>query len=71
MGGGVLTFLFIATALLSFIWTPYDVSALDIAGKLQPPSSLHLFGTDQLGRDVLSMVMVGARNSLAVALAAA
>jgi peptide/nickel transport system permease protein len=37
---------------------------------LIPPSSAHPFGTDQLGRDVFSMIMVGARNSLAVALAA-
>jgi peptide/nickel transport system permease protein len=35
-----------------------------------PPSSTHLFGTDQFGRDVLSMIMVGSRNSIAVALVA-
>jgi peptide/nickel transport system permease protein len=60
----------IAIALLSFVWTPYDVAAIDISGKLLPPSLLHLFGTDHFGRDVLSMIMVGARNSLAVALIA-
>ena len=60
----------IAAALLSFAWTPYDVAAIDISSKLLPPSLSHLFGTDHFGRDVLSMIMVGARNSLTVALIA-
>ena len=62
--------LFAGGALLSFVWTPYDVTVLDIAGKLQSPSFAHFYGTDQLGRDVLSMIIIGARNSLAVALSA-
>ena len=60
----------IVGALISFVWTPYDVVAIDISSKLLPPSLLHLFGTDHFGRDVLSMIMVGARSSLAVALVA-
>ena len=60
----------IAAALISFAWTPYDVEAIDISSKLLPPSLQHLFGTDHFGRDVLSMIMVGARNSLSVALVA-
>jgi len=60
----------IVMALLSFVWTPYDVSAIDIADKLIPPSSQHFFGTDHFGRDILSMIMVGARYSLVVALIA-
>ncbi len=60
----------IAAALISFVWTPYDVEAIEISSKLLPPSLQHLFGTDHFGRDVLSMIMVGARNSLAVALIA-
>jgi len=60
----------IAAALISFAWTPYDVAAIDISSKLLPPSLQHLFGTDHFGRDVLSMIMVGARNSLTVALIA-
>jgi len=58
------------TALLSFVWTPFDVSAIDIGSKLSPPSWQHPLGTDHFGRDILSMIMAGARNSLAVALAA-
>ncbi|MDG2376468.1 MAG: ABC transporter permease [Woeseiaceae bacterium] len=62
--------LIIVTALLSFVWTPFDVSAIDVGGKLLPPSAGHLLGTDHFGRDTLSMVMVGARSALAVALVA-
>jgi peptide/nickel transport system permease protein len=68
--GAVLSGVFAALALVSFVWTPGDVLALDIASKLQPPSSSHWFGTDHFGRDVFSMVMVGARVSIAVALVA-
>ncbi len=55
-------------ALISFVWTPYAVGAFDIAGKLKPPSATHWLGTDHFGRDILSMIMVGSRNSIAVAL---
>ncbi|MDO5706462.1 MAG: ABC transporter permease [Paracoccus sp. (in: a-proteobacteria)] len=68
--GGLLTGLALIAALLSFVWTPGDVAAMNIAGRLQSPSPAHLFGTDHMGRDILSMVMVGARTSLAVALIA-
>ena len=57
-------------ALVSYFWTPYDVTRLVVSDKLQPPSAIHWFGTDHFGRDILSMVMVGARNSIAVALVA-
>ena len=68
--GAGLAAIFLLAALLSFVWTPYDVTALDIAAKLQPPSAAHWLGTDHFGRDVLSMIMVGARVSIAVALVA-
>jgi peptide/nickel transport system permease protein len=42
--------------------------ASDVASRMLPPSGSHLFGTDQLGRDVLSRVIVGARGAVAVAL---
>jgi len=54
-------------ALISFAWTPYDVTALDIGNRLAAPSLAHWLGTDALGRDVLSMLMVGARVSITVA----
>jgi peptide/nickel transport system permease protein len=69
--GVLLTVLFLGAALLSLAWTPFDVTAIQVAERLRPPSHTHLFGTDHLGRDVLSMIMTGARNSLVVALVAA
>ena len=65
--GPILLALIVAIALLSFAWTPFDVAAIDIAHRLQPPSGAHPLGTDQLGRDILSMLMAGARPSLGVA----
>jgi peptide/nickel transport system permease protein len=65
--GASLTGLFVAAALLAQVWTPYDPAALSIVDKLQPPNWHHWFGTDQLGRDVFSMLMAGAKNSIGVA----
>ena len=69
--GAVLTGALVAMAAISLVWTPYGVSVLDVAGRLQPPSAAHWFGTDHFGRDVLSMILVGSRNSIAVAVVAA
>ena len=68
--GAVIASVFAGAALLSFAWTPYDPTALAIPDKLKAPSAAHWFGTDAFGRDVLSMVMAGARNSISVALIA-
>ena len=70
MAGALLTLTFAAAALISFFWTPYDVTEFSIASKLQTPGAAHWFGTDHFGRDIFSMIMVGARNSIAVALIA-
>lgn len=60
----------VLSTLISFFWTPYDVTVLDISNRLMGPSLQHPFGTDHFGRDVLSMIMLGGRNSLSVALIA-
>lgn len=60
----------IATGLISWIWTPYDPGVMRIMNRLRPPSELNWLGTDQFGRDVLSMLMVGARNALLVGIVA-
>jgi peptide/nickel transport system permease protein len=65
-----ITLFILAMALVSFVWTPYDVAHLVVADRIRPPSMAHWFGTDHFGRDILSMIMVGARNSIAVALVA-
>ena len=62
--------LFIGAGLLSYLWTPFDVTKLDISHKLQKPNPVHWFGTDHFGRDIFSMIMVGARTSIAVAVVA-
>ena len=64
--GGTLVALLLFTAALSFFWTPYSPVDLDIPNKLQPPSAAHWLGTDSLGRDIGSLLIVGARNSIAV-----
>src|SRR5579871_3395383 len=66
--GAAITGAFIATAALAEVWTPFDPRILSIVEKLEPPSAHHWFGTDQLGRDVLSMIMLGAQTSVGVAL---
>ena len=66
IGAGICALL-LAMALLGLVWTPYDPAVIDIPHKLLGPSAAHWFGTDQLGRDVLSLLIAGARNSLGVA----
>lgn len=68
--GAALSGVFVLGAILSFLWTPHDIGGMDIAARLQPPSAAHWLGTDHFGRDLLSMIMVGARTSIAVALLA-
>ena len=68
--GGLLSGLALVAALVSFLWVPGDVTQIAIAQKLQPPSGQHWLGTDHFGRDMLAMLMVGARTSIAVALVA-
>ncbi|MEX0627762.1 MAG: ABC transporter permease [Cucumibacter sp.] len=70
IGGAALTAIFVIAALVSFVWTPFDVTTLTIADRLQGLSGVHWFGTDHFGRDIFSMVMVGARTSIAVAIVA-
>ena len=63
-----MTAAFVGMAALAQFWTPFDPRALSIIDKLQPPGAHHWFGTDQMGRDVMSMIMLGAQTSVGVAL---
>ncbi|MGE7367520.1 ABC transporter permease [Neorhizobium sp. NPDC001467] len=68
--GLVITLALVAIALLSLVWTPAPPAKMQILLKLKPPFAAGLLGTDQFGRDMASMLMVGAWNSLSTALAA-
>lgn len=57
-------------ALLSLAWTPHDPLALDIANKFASPGPGHWLGTDQLGRDVASLLMRGAIGPIGVSVVA-
>ena len=64
--GMVLTLLLVLAAALSLVWTPWSPYEIDMAAKLQPPNTRHWLGTDPFGRDVTSLLLVGARNSILV-----
>ena len=68
--GGTLVAALLLTAALSFVWTPHSATDLDIPNKLAAPTLAHWLGTDSLGRDIVSMLIVGARTSIAVGLIA-
>jgi ABC-type dipeptide/oligopeptide/nickel transport system permease subunit len=58
---------FLLIALLGNVIAPYDPNAQDLLAILDPPSAAHWFGTDEIGRDILSRVIVGTRITLAIA----
>ena len=68
--GAVLVGLVVAMAGVSLVWTPHPYEQIDVARRFLPPSAEHWLGTDQLGRDVVSQLLAGARSSVAIAFAA-
>ncbi|MBV9169033.1 MAG: ABC transporter permease [Chloroflexi bacterium] len=66
VGGGILIGVVVLTALVSIVWTPGDPTHVDVAQRFSPPGAVGTLGTDQLGRDELSRLMAGARNTLVV-----
>ncbi|WP_354460047.1 ABC transporter permease [Mesorhizobium shangrilense] len=59
---------FIITAVFAPWLAPYSPVKIDVLHKLQPPSAEHWFGTDHLGRDLLSRIIYGARTALTIAM---
>lgn len=57
---------FIIIAIFAPYIAPYDPIAQDLSKRLQPPSSKHLFGTDQFGRDIFSRVIYGSRIAVQI-----
>jgi peptide/nickel transport system permease protein len=67
--GLILLVIFTLCAIFAPLLAPHDPAQLNLTARLIPPSSTHLFGTDELGRDILSRILFGARVSLTVAVA--
>jgi peptide/nickel transport system permease protein len=65
--GLVGTLAFLALGLVSILWTPYPIAAIDINARFLPPGGAHWLGTDFFGRDLLSLVMAGTLTSFVVA----
>lgn len=63
--GYILVGLVVVAGLLSFFWTPYALSDM-AGGRLDPPGAAHWAGTDRLGRDLFTQLMIGARIALVV-----
>ena len=68
--GAILSLALLAAALLSLVWTPWSPYEMDLTHKLQPPSAAHWLGTDVYGRDIVSLLLVGARSSILVGVVA-
>jgi peptide/nickel transport system permease protein len=64
--GTLLVALFVVLAVFAPLIAPQDPAAIDLPSRLAPPSAAHWFGTDELGRDILSRVIFGARISMLV-----
>lgn len=64
-GAGLVALLLAATA-LSLVWQPWPPAEVDVMARLQGPSATHWLGTDSLGRDVASQLLVGAQTSILV-----
>ena len=71
MVGLVVILLLVLVAAAAPLLAPYDPYAQNLAGRLQPPSAGHWFGTDELGRDILSRLVYGARITIWIASLAA
>ncbi|NPV20553.1 ABC transporter permease subunit [Bradyrhizobium aeschynomenes] len=68
--GSLLCLMVLGAALLSVAWTPWSAYEIDVASKLRPPSAAHWLGTDVLGRDIVSLLLVGARATILVGIIA-
>lgn len=64
--GAGLSLLLLLAAALSLVWTPWSAYEIEMSAKLQLPDAQHWLGTDPFGRDVASLLLVGARNSILV-----
>ncbi len=66
IAGVVLVAIFVICAILAPWLAPYDLAHIDLPSRLSGPTAAHWFGTDELGRDILSRIIYGARISMLV-----
>lgn len=66
--GAIVVAVIVLLAIFAPLVAPFDPEAINLRARMQPPSTAHWFGTDELGRDILSRVIHGARPSLMVGL---
>ncbi len=64
--GFIVISILLLTALVAPLIAPYDPNVINLGQTLQPPSATHWFGTDELGRDILSRIIYGTRISLTI-----
>ncbi|WP_437179061.1 ABC transporter permease [Neorhizobium galegae] len=64
--GLVVITILVLTAIVAPLIAPYDPNVIDLGNTLKPPSAEHWFGTDELGRDVMSRIIYGTRISLTI-----
>lgn len=69
--GGAIFLLFLFSGIFADLLIPYGMNETNMLGRLQPPNINHWFGTDHLGRDVLSRILIGAQLSMIVGILAA
>ena len=69
--GAVVFVIFLLSGIFAGVLAPYGINETDLAHRLEPPSTQFLFGTDHLGRDLFSRVLMGARLSMIVGFCAA
>ena len=67
--GLVVTLLWVLAAILAPVLSPLDPNKIDAVNALLPPGSVHLLGTDSVGRDVFTRILYGARTDLVMAVA--
>lgn len=68
LGGAIIAVIVLMMVFAPWL-APYDPNAIDFSARLQPPSSTHWFGTDEVGRDLFSRVVMGSQQSVAAGLA--
>ena len=69
VAGGIIILVVLSCVVFAPYIAPYEPNAIDLRARLAPPSLAHLFGTDEVGRDLLSRVIFGSRASVGVGVA--